>query len=107
MSENPAPYGRPDHIKPVERLARFLDGFLAIELLETIPCPTHLQMDYDDLDETGKKEWYEFTFHEVFRESGREAAGFLGRQLSLVELNLIKRRIINFLAKAGIEQTKE
>ena len=106
MSENPVPYGRPDHRKPVERLARFLDGFLAIEFLETIPCPTHLQKDYDDMNDEERKEWSEFTFHEVFLDTSREAMGFLGRQLSLVELNLIKRRIINFFAKAGIELPK-
>jgi hypothetical protein len=98
----------PNNLSPVERLARFLDGFLAVELLESIPCPKHLQKDYDDFDEDEKKEWYEFTFHEVFRETGREATatGFLGRQLSLVELNLIKRRIVNFFDAAGIEQTQ-
>jgi hypothetical protein len=36
-----------------------MNGFLGYEMLEEIPCPNHLQSDYDELDVEGKKQWYE------------------------------------------------
>ena len=104
MSETPSPY---NHLGPetpdLQRLARFMDNFLSIETLDDIPCPEHLKCDYDDLDEDNKKEWYEFTFHELFRIAAMESFGFLRREPNVVELGLIKRRIVNFFKTLGIE----
>jgi hypothetical protein len=37
----------------VERVAHFMNGFIGFEMLEDIPCPDHLQCDYEDLDADG------------------------------------------------------
>ena len=101
MSEVPVPYGNSK--SDLERLAHFLNGFLGPELLENIPIPKHLVGDYHDFDDGRKKEWFEWAFHEVFGEAGREAAGFLNRKLGVVELNLIKRRVLNYFEQKGIK----
>lgn len=104
MSEIPTPYNSHGPQTPdLERLARFLDGFLSYETLDDIPCPENLKKDYDDLDEDEKKEWYEFTFHELFRIVAMESFSLLTREPTLVELGLIKRRIVNFFKSFGIE----
>jgi len=108
MTENPNPSNKSKKPKPsdIERIAHFMTAYLGVEMLEDIPCPEHLQKDYDDLDKDGKREWFEYTFHEVFKDAAFNVFGLLGRQLSVVELNLIKRRIVDFFKKAGIEYEK-
>lgn len=102
MSEIPAPYG-PKRKKPdLVRIADFMTGFLGVEMLQDIPCPENLQMNYDDMDDEQKKKWYEYTLNAVFKEAALQAAGLLGRQLKVVELNLIKRRIADFFIRNGM-----
>lgn len=91
----------------IERIAQFMTAYLCVEVLDTIPCPDHLQCDYDDLDEAGKNEWFEYTANAVFSEAAQEIVNRLGRQLSVVELNLIKRRIVDYFKTAGIEYKKD
>ena len=93
-------------ISDIERIAAFMTGYLGVETLESIPCPEHLQCDYDDLDDEGKNEWFEYTANVVFKEAAFLIVGMLGRPLRTVELNLVKRRIVDFLKKAGIEYKK-
>ena len=87
----------------IERIARFMDGFIGFEMLDDIPCPDDLQCDYDDLDENGKKRWYEYTFSAVLRDATMQAVGMLGRSLRKVEITLIQRRIENYFMESGIE----
>jgi len=107
MSEIPAPYG-PHHKKSdLERIAHFMNGFLGIEMFYDIPCPKKFEdLEYEDMDEDEQKEWYEYTFHAVFKDAAFQVVGLLGRELKAVEINLIKRRIVDFLKKAGIEYDK-
>jgi hypothetical protein len=107
MSEVPVPYG-PQKKTDIERIAAFMNGFLCPEMLNDIPLPQNLQnRDYDDLDEEEQREWYEITLNAVFRDAGLGAAGLLGRQLKVIELNLIKRRIADYFLKAGIDYKKD
>ena|SRR5665213_1304478 len=87
----------------IERIAHFMNGFIGFEMLEDIPCPDHLQTAYEDLDAEGKKQWYEYTLNEVFRIAAMEAVCVLGREPNVVELGLIKRRIMNYFTESGIE----
>ena len=93
----------PNNPQDIQRIALFMNGFLSVENLDSLPCPVPLRCDYQDLDGKGKEEWFVHHFHALFRDAAIEVAGLLGRQLSLVELNLIRRRIINFFKKLGIE----
>lgn len=104
MSEIPAPYG-PHHKKSdLERIAHFMNGFLGVEMLYDIPCLKKFEnKKYDDLDKDEQNEWFEYTFAAVFRDASQGTAGHLGRPLKVVELNLIKRRLINFFFKTNIE----
>src|ERR1700690_2066341 len=105
MSEIPFPYNPKGQKKSdIERIAHFMNGFLAVEMLYDIPCPDKfLKRRYDDLDEDEQKEWFEYTFASVFRDAALGAAGHMGRELKLVEINLIKRRISDFFKRADIE----
>jgi len=107
MSEIPAPYNSSGpRKKDIERIADFMNGFLSIEMFEEIQYPENMRRPYDDMDDDLKQLWYEYTFHEIFRDAGMSVSGFVGRQLSRVELNLIKRRIINFFKQIRIEHER-
>ena len=93
----------PNNPQDIQRIAQFMNGFLSLENLENLPCPEPLQKDYHDLDMAGKEEWFVHHFHLLFRDAAIEVAGLLGRQLNTVELNLIRRRVINFFKDQGIE----
>jgi hypothetical protein len=108
MAEIPTPYGPKKKKSDIERVAHFMNGFLGIEMLEDIPYPKHLRIClYDELTNEEKKEWYEYTFGAVLKDATFQVAGFLGRALRAVEINLIKRRIADPFKKAGIEYDKE
>jgi hypothetical protein len=108
MSEIPAPYNpKGRKLSPLEHLAAFMTGYLTVEVMVDLPTPENLQCDYDDLDDDGKREWYEYTLNELFRMAARDSFSVLGRGPNLVELGLIKRRIVNFFKQAGIEYEKE
>lgn len=107
MSEIPGPYGPKKKQSNLERVAAFMNGFLGVEMLDDIQYPDTLRVcDYDDLDEDEQKEWYEYTLNAVFRDATFQAIGALRRELSTVELNLIKRRIVNYFKQSGIEFEK-
>ena len=104
MSEFPAPYGPKRKLTNNERVAAFMNGFLGVEMLDDIQYPDSLRVCvYDDLDEEEQNEWYEYTLNAVFKDAAFQAIGAFGRELSTVELNLIKRRIVNFFIQTGIE----
>ena len=104
MSEIPARYGPKKKKSNIEMVAGFMNCFLGVEMLDDIQYPDTLRVcDYDDLDEDEQKEWYEYTLNAVFRDATFQAIGNLGRELSIVELNLIKRRIVDYFDRAGIE----
>ena len=106
MSEIPAPYG-PHHKKSdPERIAQFMTGFLGVEMLYDIPCPEKFTCDYEDMTPDEQNEWFEYTFLEVFKDAAYQAVGLLGRELKVVELNLIRRRILNYLNDNGFEYGK-
>ncbi len=108
MSEIPAPYGNKEKKKSdIERIAAFMTRFLEVGILGTFPYPEDLQKIYQDLDNPGKNEWYEHTFSAVFRDACQSVIGLLGRVLKPVEINLIKRRIVNYFKQAGIEYNKK
>lgn len=108
MSAAPAPHNPKDgRISDIERVARFMNGYLSVETLEEIPCLENLQCDFDDLDRDGKREWVEYTFNELFRMACLEVYGVLGRGPKLLELNLIKRRIVDYFKNIGIEYGAE
>ena len=91
------------HDKDIVRIANFMNGFLGFEMLEEIPCPDHIQCAYDDLDADGKRQSYEYTLNELFRMATMESVCVLGREPNVVELGLIKRRIVNYFKESGIE----
>jgi hypothetical protein len=91
------------HDKDIVRIANFMNGFLGFEMLVEIPCPNHLQCNYDDLDTDGKRQSYEYTLNEVFRITAMEVFCVFGRESNVVELGLIKRRIVNYFKESGIE----
>ena len=104
MSEILGPYNSKDpQKKDVERIAEFMNGFLSIEMFEEIHYPEGLQRPYDSMSAENKKLWYEYTYHEIFKDASMCAAGFVGRSLGRVELNLIQRRVINFFKQIRIE----
>ena len=108
MSEIPAPYNpSPKKKSDLENIAAFLNYFLVVETLEEMPIPEHLNRDYDDLDERGKKAWRDHTFKAVFEKAHQGCIEMLRRHLKEVERNLIKRRIIDFFKQAGIEYDNE
>ena len=105
MSEIPFPYNPKGQKKSdIVRIAHFMNGFLGVEMLYDIPCPDKfLKRKYDDLDEDEQKEWFEYTFAATFRDATFHVVGFLRRELKAVEINLIKRRIMNYFKQSGIE----
>lgn len=84
------------------RIAQFLNGYLGKELLMGFDTPKHLHKEYDDMTPEERDELFEFSFHVIFRDSANEIADHLKRQLSIVELNLIKRRVLDFLKSLGM-----
>ncbi len=102
------PNQRPPHTpNDFQRIAFFMNGILSDETLDNLPCPEHLQCDFNDLDSKGKGELYVNAFHTLFRDAAIEVAGLLQRKLEPMELNLIRRRIINNFKKFGIEYDRE
>ncbi|SRR5258708_37192495 len=89
--------------KDLERIAKFMNGFLNLEMFDEIRYPEDQHCPYDDMSDEKKQQWYEYTFHEMFKDAAMQIAGLLGRQLSIVELNLIKRRIVDFFKRIGID----
>jgi hypothetical protein len=79
-----------------------MNGYLDFEMLEDIPCPDHLQKDYEDLDTAGQVEWFNFTFQAVLQDATMVVSGFLGRDLTRVEISLIQRRIVDFFGSLKI-----
>jgi hypothetical protein len=106
MSEIPAPYGH-DNRHPVQRLADFLNGYLSWELLEDIPTPEKFHKDYEDMTPDDQRDFTEFALNAVFAEATRDVAEFLGRNPTIVEINLIKRRVVNFFKRGGIEYERD
>ena len=82
----------------------FLNYYLTRETLEEIQTPNHLAKDYDDMTGEERKEFYEYCFHKLLGMAGLEICKMLGRRLRIVELNLVKRRILDFFKQAGIEK---
>jgi hypothetical protein len=108
MSEIPTPYNPKGNKKSdLKRIAHFMNGYLGSELLMDISFPENLQGDYRDFSVSVKKEWHEFTFQQIFKESAYQIVGFLKRQLRPIELNLIKRRIAVYLTDLGVEYEKD
>jgi|GEM_PF-6842574 len=101
MSEVPVPYGPKN--TDGERLAAFLDGYLSLESVENIPAPEGLECDFGDMADQQKKEWFAYTYHELFGVAALEIAGLFGRSLKAWELGLISRRVVLFLQKIGME----
>lgn len=101
MSEVPVPYGPKN--TDGERLAAFLNGFLSVEAAENIPAPEDLEGDFWDMTTDQKKDWYAYTYHELFKVASLEVVGLFGRSLKTWELGLISRRIVLFLKKMGME----
>jgi hypothetical protein len=86
------------------RIANFMNGFLNIEMFEEIEYPVGFQRPFDSMSPKAKMIWYEYTYHEIFRDASMCVTGFVGRSLSRVELNLIQRRVLNFFKQMRIEQ---
>jgi hypothetical protein len=108
MPETPSSYNPKRRTSDIERIAKFMNGFLAVEMLYDIPCPKKFEnKDYDDMGDDEQNEWYEYTFEAVFRDAAFQVVGLLARELKLVELNLIKRRIDDHFKKAGIKYHRE
>lgn len=103
MSEIPTPYSPKRKQPDMVRIAKFLNGFLHRDLLLDIDFPKKFQKDYAELSAGDKNEFFEVVFHDLFGDAAMQAAGFVGRELKVVELNLIKRRIVNFLKQSGFE----
>ena len=84
-----------------------MNGYLGFEMLYDIPCPEKFyKREYDDLNQDEKREWYEYTLNELFHRAARDSFSVLGREPNVVELGLIKRRIVNYFKQAGIEYDK-
>jgi hypothetical protein len=84
------------------RIAEFLNGYLGQELLMGFDTPKHLHKDYDDMTTEERDELFEFAFNRIFTDSAIEVSDHLKRQLSVVELNLIRRRVLDFLKSLGM-----
>ena len=107
MSEIPAPYNPKGKKKSdIERIAHFMNGFLGPELLMDYPWPKRLHKPYQDLTPAEQTEWFELAFNMVFRDARLEVASLLGRELKEVEINLIKRRILDYFQELRIEYEK-
>jgi hypothetical protein len=87
----------------LQRLARFMDGFLSYEIFKDIPYPENIALEYEDMNLAQKKEFFEFAFHELFRMAADESICVLKRNPTIPELGLIKRRIVNYLKSLGME----
>jgi hypothetical protein len=84
------------------RIAEFLNGYLGKELLMGFDTPKHLHKDYDDMTNEERDELFEFAFNRIFTDSAMEVSDHLKRQLSVIELNLIRRRVLDFLKSLGM-----
>jgi hypothetical protein len=109
MSESPASnnINPKNRKKDYERITEFMNGLLKEELVLRLKFPKHLQSGYQLLNKSDKKEWFEFTFHGLFKISGLALAGHLKRELDSAEFGLIKRRIVNFLKQNGFEYKRD
>ena len=76
-------------------------------MLFDIPCPENLSMDYVDMTPEQKKEWFEYTYFQVFKDAAYQVVEMLGRELTVIELNLIRRRILNYLKENGFEYERK
>jgi len=103
MSETPAPhpFNPKNRKKDYARITEFMNGFLKEELVLRLKFPKNLRSGYQLSDKSDKKEWFEFTFHGLFRVSGLALAGLLKRKLDSAESGVVKRRIMNFLKQNG------
>ncbi len=107
MSEIPAPYNPKGKKKSdIERIAHFMNGFLGPELLMDYPWPKRLHKPYQDFTLAEQTEWFEIAFNMIFRDAKMEVGGLLGRELKVVEINLIKRRILDYFQELRIEYEK-
>jgi hypothetical protein len=107
MSETPGSYNPHSNKNPAAlRVANFMNGFLGPELLMDYPWPKRLHKPYQDLTPAEQTEWFELAFNMVFRDAKLEIVGLLGRELKVVELNLIKRRILDYFQELRIEYEK-
>jgi len=106
VSETPVPYGPKRKSSDIERVALFMTGYLGVEMLYDIPCPEKFTADFEDMTPDQQMEWFEYTFLEIFKDAANQVVGLLGRELKVVELNLIRRRIINYLNASGFEYEK-
>lgn len=106
MSEIPAPYGK-ENRPPALRLAQFLNGYLSWELLEDIPTPKKFHKDFEDMTKEVQQDFIEFALNAVFSEATRDVTEFLGRTPTIIEINLIKRRVVNFFKRGRIEYEKD
>jgi len=105
MSDNPSSH--PPKRSDPEIVALFLNHYLVREFLEKIKIPSQFQdKGYFEMDDQEKRDLFEFVFHAVFSKSGMEIADKLKRELSLTELGLIRRRVVNFLKQNGLEYDK-
>jgi hypothetical protein len=89
---------KPDLLK----IAEFMNGYLGKELLMGFDTPKHLHKEYDDMTSEERDELFEFAFSRIFTDSAMEVSDHIKRKLSLVELNLIRRRVLVFLKSLGM-----
>jgi hypothetical protein len=103
MSETPSPHPfNPQNRKQdYERITEFMNGLLKEELVLRLKFPQSLRPGDQPLNKSDKKEWFEFTFHALFKISGLALAGYLKRELDQAESGVVKRRIKNFLRQNG------
>ena len=102
MPEIPSPHnsGPQNRHSVYSRITGFLDGLLQEDLVQRLRFPKHLRSGYNLLDETGKREWLEFTSHQLLKISALSLEERLKRKLKPAESGLVKRRVINFLKHA-------
>ncbi len=93
-------------ISAPERIAHFLNGYLGNDLLDAIVIPINLAKNYKEMTTEEQDELFEFVFHDIFKESAMYIADEMKRELRVVELNLIKRRVMDFLKQSGMKYKK-
>jgi hypothetical protein len=89
--------------KNIEPLAEFMNGYLSAETLIDVRYPENLIGDYKDFSDQKKKDWFEFTYHQLLRDVAIAFADYSGRSLSKIEVGLIKRRLMNYLKQLGYD----
>jgi len=106
MSETPVPYNPFKNQPKAIAIAHFLDSFLRPEILNTVRVPSPLKGDYFELSPALQEEWFEFAFYELFRGVTMGFSDYYQITLTVTELGLIKRRIVNFLKGLGYKHPK-